>query len=222
MTDLTAKQQALEMSATLATVVHAIIRQQYGEEAYEWDPTTVFLEAKDDFHVDMDTAVMDRWSSIQVIMLTDGFFRRLDAFLGICNTLSAGQPFFQMFDPVTVEEAAWAITEVSLNRELLPFSYPVKKYLKTILKQDGYSPEAYPAIFREVFEVRPEASDIRRLLQDAHNQDNVELYIDEQLRDMVFQFNKIPSLKDLDDMIMRKSMDEYVSTLVGKQPVVAR
>lgn len=211
------KQQAFQSPETAATVVHAIMRQTFGEEVYDWDPLTCALEVKSEFSTEMDASTLDRWSAMQIVMTTDAFFKRLDAFLGICNTLNEGVPFFQVFDPVTVEEAAWAITEVSLNRELLPFSYPIRQYIRQILAADGYTEGDYPAVFEEVFKDNPDEKAIRRALADTsdpHNRDNVERYIDEQLADMVYQFNQIPELKDLDDMILRRSLDEYVSTLI--------
>jgi len=213
MGDFYAKKTALESSETLATVIHAIIHKQYGDEVYVWDPLTVSLEVRDDFKAEMDTVSMDRWSAIQIIMSSDAFFKRLDAFMGICNTLSSGAPFFQVFDPVTVEESAWAITEVSLNRELLPFSYPIKHYLEMILKKDGYNEGDYPGVFKEVFEARPRSLDIRKGLNELENRDNVESYIEEELTDLVSQFNKIPDLQHVDDMILRRSLDEFVGTV---------
>jgi len=213
MGDEYAKQQALQSSETLATVVNAIVRQHFGDEAYEWDPATVYLEMRDAFKAEPSAVVMDRWSAMQVVMTTDGFFRRPDAFLGICNTLTSGAPFFQVFDPVTVEEAAWAITEVSLNRELLPFSYPVRKYIRTILNQDGYTESEYPVIFKEVFKVKPVTPELREALRDLSNKDNVEAYVDEQLKDLVYQFDQISSLAGVDDLILQRSTDEFVSTM---------
>jgi len=218
MGELQAKQSALQTPETLATVVHAIVRKQYGEDAYGWDPTTVFLELQADFHADVDTTVLDRWSAISVIMTSDAFFKRLDAFMGICNTLSSGEPFFQVFDPVTTEEVAWAVAEVSLNRELLPFSYPIRKYMRMMLEQDGYDPMNYPDLFQEIMGKNPRAEEIRKIIGPSTNpnQGNIDGYIDEQLKDMVYQLNKIPDLKDLDDIILQRSMDEFVGTVVKK------
>lgn len=210
-------QEALQTPQTLATVVHAIMRKQYGDEVYGWDPITVALEAKDDWGTDMDSAVLDRFCAIQTVMSNDGFFKRVDAFMGICNTLNTGAPFFQVFDPVTTEEAAWGIAEVSLNRELLPFSYPVRKYIKMILDQDGYSESNYPEIFVEALQLKPDTQDIRINLGALNNRDNVESYLDEQLKDMCYQLNKIPGLESIDDIILRRSMNEYVGGLVGSE-----
>jgi len=218
MGELQAKQSALQTSETLATVVHAIVRKQYGEDAYEWDPTTIFLELQQDFRAEIETTVLDRWSAMSVIMTSNAFFTRLDAFMGICNTLTSGEPFFQVFDPVTTEEAAWAVTEVSLNRELMPFSYSIRRYMKMMLAQDGYDPMNYPAVFQEIMGKKPSAEEIRKIIGPSANANdsNVESYIDEQLKDMVYQFNKIPDLKNLDDIILQRSMDEFVGTVVQK------
>ena len=207
------RKEALESPQTLATVIHAIVREQYGEEAYTWDPLTVYLETTDDFRADMAAQAVDRWSAMQVIMLTDAFFKRLDAFLGICNTLAVGAPFFQFFDPVTTEEAAWAVTEVSLNRELLPFSYPIKRYLKIILKEDGYAEGDYPDVFEEVFRKAPSSEALRGTLRGLSNRDNTERFVDDQLRDLVVQFNRIPGLQEVDNIILQRSLDEYAGTV---------
>lgn len=205
------KSQALQSTESTATLIHAIIRHTYGEEAYDWDPLTVALEVQADFATEMSAEAVDRWSAITVVMTTDAFFKRLDAFLAICNTLNTGAPFFSVFDPVTTEEAAWAITEVALNRELLPFSYPIKQYLKRILAADGYGENDYPDIFREVFERHPSAQDVKEGLAATENRTNVDAYIDEQLHDLVSQFDKIDDLKTVDNLLMERSFEEALN-----------
>lgn len=204
--------QALESPETTATVINAIILSKYGEEAYEWDPLTVYLEVKDDFKAEMHPAVLDRWSAMQVIMTTGSFFNRLDAFLTICNTLSDGVPFFQIFDPVTVEEAAWGIVEVALNRELLPLSYSIKNYINIILNNDGYTPDVYPEIFKIILKPEINTKQILEesfeIYRDFNNLDNVEAFIDEQLKKVVSQFYKIPDLKSINPVILQKSLSE--------------
>jgi hypothetical protein len=208
MSDIVEKQVALQSTETMATVVHAIVRQQYGEPAYEWDPATVSLELRADFNAEISSPVMDRWCAMQTTLTSDAFFQRIDAFLNICNTLSSGVPTFQVFDPVTVEEAAWGLTEVALNREMLPLSNTVKNYLRTILKQDHYEEEDYPQIFREVLlgehkHDTPPSS--------FENTGNVEAYVDEQLKDLMYQIGKIPTLRG-QDIILARAMEEFVGT----------
>lgn len=217
MQDDIAIRAALESPETLATVIHAIILRQYGEIAYDWDPTTIYLELRDDFQAEIHSQTLDRWSAMQVVMVNDTFFKRMDAFLGISNTLAEGLPFFDMFNEVTTEEAAWAVTEVSLNRELLPFSYAVRKYLRMILDKDGYSEGNYPSALEEALTVgHPQAIDIRRALSGTENRDNTERFVDEQLKILVYQFNQIPSLKAVDNILLNRSMDEFVSTIIHR------
>jgi hypothetical protein len=213
--DLTAKREALGNVEASATLIHAIIREQYGEEVYDWDPLTVAMELRDDFRGEPAAEVLDKWGAIQIIMTSGAFFERLDAFMGICNTLASGQPFFSVFDPVTIEEAAWGVTEVALNRELRPFSYNIKQYLLKLLKADGYSENDFPPALKEVFDRSPSSDDIRETLDEAradvHNRNNVEAFIDDELKDMVSQFNKIPSMRQLDDMILSRGLEEFTS-----------
>jgi len=205
---------ALESSETVATVIHSIIRERYGMPAYDWDVLTVYLELKEDFRAEPSSETMNRWAALQTVMTSDAFFARLDAFLSVANTLAAGEPYFQVFDPVTVEEAAWTIAEVSMNRELLPFSYAIKQYLKQILRDDGYTHD-YPAVFDHVFEPE-ETPSLRKTLQEirrTENHDNVEAYIDDQLRDMISQFNKIPSLSNMDEILLQGEKETLVAQL---------
>lgn len=198
---------ALESPQTLATVVHAIMLDQYGEAVYDWDPVTCAMETAADFKAEICTPAMDRWCAMQAVMGSDAFFKRLDVFLNVCNTLASGAPAFEVFDPVTSEEAAWAIAEVALNRDMLPFSYPVRGYLRQQLKADGFDPDAgdLPPVFAEVFETRPDERKIREALSAGtaagSNAANIEQYLMEQLLDMEAQFNRIPDLKRVDDLI---------------------
>lgn len=199
---------ALESPQTMATVVHAIMLDQYGEAAYDWDPVTCAMEVSADFKAEICTPAMDRWCAIQAVMGSDAFFKRLDVFLNVCNTLASGAPSFAVFDPVTPEEAAWSIAEVAINRDILPFSHAIQGYLRQQLKADGFDPDSgdMPAVFAEVFERKPDERRIREELYGdgtaaSENAKNIERYILEQMMDIDVQFNRIPDLKRIDDLI---------------------
>ena len=199
---------ALESPQTMATVIHAIMLDQYGEAVYDWDPVTCAMEVSADFKAEICTPAMDRWCAMQVVMGSDAFFRRLDVFLNVCNTLASGAPAFEMFDPVTSEEAAWAIAEVAMNRDVLPFSYAIRGYLRQQLQADGFDPDAgdLPPVFAEVFEATPNERRIRegldgQLTVAASNAQNIERYLMEQMLDIEAQFNRIPDLKRVDDLL---------------------
>lgn len=213
MSETYAVQQLLQSSQTMATVVHAILHRKYGDEAYDWDVLSTFMQVQDDFKVEMSSAVLNKWGAIQVIMTTDGFFTRPDAFMAICNTLTTGNPFFDVFNPVTLEESAWGISEVSLNRELLEFTYPVRKYIELLLGPDGYSLEGYPDVFKQALE---DPENVRKVLKDVRgnpNNDALEEYIDDQLRDIASQFDQIPSMANIDNILMMGDSDRVVSSL---------
>ena len=212
------RKMALESPTTLGTVIHAIVIDQYGEEAYGWDPMTVYLELRDDFAAETCSEVMDRWCAIQILMTTDAFYSRLDAFLNICNTLASGSPAFDVFNPVTPEEAAWGVAEAALNRESLPFAHAVKKYVRASLKDEGYTEDSFPPIFAEIFAKAPSADDTRDAIEETKsaepglaeigNNENLDAYIADQMRDMVSQFNAIPDLAALDGIIAERGFDE--------------
>lgn len=198
---------ALESPQTMATVVHAIMLDQYGEAVYDWDPVTCAMEVAADFKAEICTPAMDRWCAMQAVMGSDAFFKRLDVFMNVCNTLASGAPAFEVFDPVTSEEAAWAIAEVAMNRDVLPFSYSIRGYLRQQLKADGFDPDSgdLPQVFAEVFEAKPDERKIREALEAGtaagSNAVNIEKYLMEQMLDIEAQFNRIPDLKRVDDLL---------------------
>ncbi len=187
---LTGSKQILESPYSLATVIRAVLHTQYGDEVYDWDPTTVFLEVKDDFRVEMPDTVISRWSAIQAAMVNDVFFKRVDAFLGICNTLTTGRPFFDMLSPTTLEEVAWGVAEVGLNRDILPFAPGVQVYVNALLKQDGYS--APPELLEVVMDAgkKPDLVELYR----SPNTDVLDSFVLGKMEDMVHQFGKIPEI----------------------------
>lgn len=202
-------QKLLQSGNTLATVINAIIVSNYGEEAYDWDPLTVAMELKDDFEVDVIPEIMDKWCAIQIIMGSDAFFKRIDAFLSICNTLSSGEPFFSAFDPVTVDEAAWAIAEVSMNRDMLEFSPTIKAYLRKRLDFENFSSK-YPKIFDEVLGSHPSSEDIREGLAEKEANVEVKDIINKNIGLMAAQFASIPELKGADLKIINDGIGKVI------------
>jgi len=210
------RRQALESSETTATVLRVILDEKYGESWYAWDPVTVALECQADWNADPSSESMDRICAVQAILASNAFFRRIDAFAGIVHTLNTGAPAFDAFDPVSVEEVCWAVAEVAFNRELLPFSYPVRIYIKKLLADDGYDETSCPDLLKEVFERDPGAAVVRKAVrtpdQSDANRDNVDKYVEEQLGDLSAQFDRIVDLKGLDDMIMARGLEEALET----------
>jgi len=195
---------ALQNPETSATLLNAILTRQYGEQWLEWDLLTIYLEIKSDFRIDPPSEVIDKIAAIQVIMTSDAFFQRLDAFLPVCTTLNTGDPSFIAFDPASVEEIVWGVSEVALLRDILPFSYAIKGYIKQVLRDDGYTELNYPEAIKIVFDPTPTSKEVKQaMLAGDLNKTNVEQYVDENLKDLIYQFNKIPSMSKIDDYIFK-------------------
>ena len=202
----TVRQDLLQSPETMATVVLAIIRDKYGDEAYWWDPLTVAMELKADFEVDPCPEVMDKWSAMQVVMTGDSFFNRIDSFFAVSNAFSSGDPFFGAFDPVTVEEAAWAVAEVGMNRDMLQFSPTIKQYCSIILTNNGYGKGNFPPIFDVVFDDDTTLKDIKAGLVSDENGKALHQYLTENVDDIAAQFDSLADLKNVDDDLLKKGL----------------
>lgn len=160
----------------------ALLQSQYGEDSYFWDPTTIWLEMRDDFNVEVDTDIMDKVGAAQVIMTSDAFFKRVDGFSNIANTLGGGDPGFQMMDPVTPEEAVWAIVEVAIMRDFLPLSPSVQSFIQALFS--GTDP--HPIVSYVVNSEEVDNEEIVRMAMEAAKspQDPTDEFIAEQFSDL--------------------------------------
>ena len=179
------RQDLIASPETMATVAHAIVRDKYGDEAYWWDPLTVALELKADFETDP------------------------------CPEFSSGEPMFGAFDPVTVEEAAWAVAEAGMNRDMLDFSPTIKSYCRVILEQDGYGEGSYPPIFGLVFNDGTKLRDVKAGLVSDENGRALKGYLMDNVNDIAKQLDSIPDLKGLDNDILRKGL---VTAMSDRRP----
>lgn len=207
------RQNLLQSPDTLATVLHAILRDKYGDEWYGFDQLSIMMDLQADFRCDPCPAAMDRIGAIQTLMTGDAFFNRIDAFMGVCNSFSSGQPFFGAFDPVTVEEAAWGIAEAGMNRDMLPFSPTIRQYCRVVLKQNGYGDGDYPPIFEAMFDDGVVGlGDIRSGLVSTENGEALNRYLREQSEDLAMQFDSLEDLKNVDDAILRDGLVRALAT----------
>jgi hypothetical protein len=211
---MSAIKTALESPETYATVLHAIIRRQYGDDAYDFDPLTVELELGDDFSAEIAVEAINRWSAMQVVMGSDAVFTRLDAFMGVCNSFAEGYPYFSVFDPVTTEEAAWGLAEIALNRDVLNFGYDIKTYLKRILTADGYSETRYPDIFGLVFGGLT-GHQARQIVKQPTNRDSISDYISDELKTMSTQLLAIQELSGLSKFVLNPGVTIDLPAYMG-------
>lgn len=134
---------------TTAIVLCYLLNDRFGDEFYLWEPTTIYLEIRDEWHIDPHPVCMDRISAGQVVMTTGAFFEDIGAFMAICNTFAGGAPAFTIQDRVEPHEIAWTIAEVGMFRDFRPFAPTIKDFVRLTLKLDGYGDD-YPEIYDEV------------------------------------------------------------------------
>ena len=203
----TARQSLIQSPNTFATVLHAIMRDMYGEEWYGFDQLSIAMDLQSDLKADPCPAALNRIAAIQTLMTGDAFFTRIDAFMGVCNAFASGDPFFGAFDPVTVEEAAWGIAEAGMNRDMLPFSPTIQRYCRIVLRQNGYGDESFPPIFGEMFkDGLVGLGDIRSGLASEENGEALREYLTGQCDDLAAQIDSMPDLRNVDDDILKKGL----------------
>ena len=202
-----------------ATVLNAMVLSKYGEEALDWDPLTIQMEIQDDFGVTPASEVMDKICAMQIVMGTGDFFRRVDAFRNVVNTIASGQPFFQTFTPLQAEEIAIALATVGMNRDMLPFAPSVQELVRISLMGDGYSEEEFPPIFSCVFDRKPSDAKVRGQLSDLlgrkgqelptaaeNNIANIDSLIRRRIVICLKQLDSLPGLSRVDDVVLEKGV----------------
>lgn len=209
--------RALESTETMAAVLYTILVNQYGEDWLEWDPVTIYLELREDFGAEPSSETMDRLSALLIALTTGEFFARFEAFAAVIHAFCEGAPSFSMFDPVEPEEIGWTVIELSLIRDLLPFGYSVREYIKTALHADGYSPAEPPPVLGHVLEVKdPSSNIIKELAGDVSEERGIQYasfdnYIDDQMRDLAYQFHELGMSDELTRLLAEKDLeDEFI------------
>ena len=202
-----------------ATVLNAMVLSKYGEDAIDWDPITIQMEIQDDFGVTPASEVMDKICAMQIVMGTGDFFRRVDVFRNIVNTIANGQPFFQTFTPLKAEEMAVAIATVGMNRDMLTFAPSVQELVRLSIINDGYDDEQFPPIFSCVFDRKPSDVKVRSKLSDLigrpeselptaaeNNIANIDYLLKRRIVICLKQLDSLPGLSKVDDVVLEKGV----------------
>lgn len=197
-----------------ATVLLAMLLSKYGEQALDWDPLTIRLEIQDDFRVEPASEVMNKICAMQIVMSSSDFFERIDTFINVCNSLAEGDPFFEVFTPLEPEEIAYAIATVALNRDMLPFNPTIKRYVKEVLKADGFTEDNYPEIFAPIFGKETSSQEIRHTVAKVMleptaadlNRQNINDMLTKNVGVLLRQFNELPGLTKIDDTVLSQGL----------------
>lgn len=189
-----------------ATLLHGMLVTQYGDDVYHWEPQTVMLEVRDDYQIDMAPEAVDRWSAMQLVMTTDLFFERVDAFLPICKALASGDPMFGLLIPVSGYEIARSVVEVALNRQMQPFNPFIIAAIEGMLAQDGMTTDS-SEFLADINSETAHDTQIREVLTKAFKDPNpnaqlLDQYVLEELKDIISQLNEVPRLSRVDDVLL--------------------
>ena len=188
----------LKEETTFAVILNAIMNEYYGDTEenswYEWDPTTIWLELKDDFGANIDVDILDKISAVQVVMMTDGFFKRAEVFSSVCNTFTSGSPSFTVFDPLEPVEVVWGIVELAMLRDFLPFTDNLKGLMQVVFDGQPVHPIVKYCINTENPESRIIINMVSELLESP--QGDIDEFIVDQVADLLVKVADIPLLAD--------------------------
>lgn len=108
-----------------------------------WTFETLAHEIQLEFGVTPLTANVHKVMAGVALQTSDEFFQDVRRFVELCNVLAGDDFDPTTFDPATCAEMAWAMTEVSLFRELPeeygdePFSEEIRGYIGAMLRLEG-------------------------------------------------------------------------------------
>lgn len=130
-----------ENDETFATTLAAVVFDEFGTEAVEWDPDTVRLELRKMLNADVPQVNIDKLFTIFTILASNQFQQDPIAFNACCQAMSNDESSFNLFNPVSCETAAWGLAEATLNdpqnMEENDFSLDVKAYIGVLLDVRG-------------------------------------------------------------------------------------
>lgn len=138
--DTYALQDILKDNQTFATVLLAIVLDEYGTEALEWEPEVTYQEIFEDFDVELPAVNQDKIQTIITALTTDQVQNDWLMFCHACNALNSVPIDFTSIDPPTPEEAAWAVTELAMVQDpedSSNYSPEVKRFIGTVCHMNG-------------------------------------------------------------------------------------
>lgn len=147
--------RALADGESFGTVLFLAVAAAYGTEPLDadWEPASLYAQLRDDFRVELGGAAFARLMAATAVVVSDRFFVNLPDFLDLANALNGAGFDPTVFDPVSIDEAAWAFTEALLLRSFLDAPVPaasvdVRAYLAAQLEEEGMlrAPDVLAAI----------------------------------------------------------------------------
>lgn len=132
----------LQNPESVGSAILIILMDRFGTGMFEWEPDTLRMEIQSNFDVIPPQENMDKIWALITVITTNLFYVSMEAFIHICNALGNEGVDFQNYDPATVDEMCWGITEASLvyppDKEDT-FSQEVLTYMRAQLAAEGFT-----------------------------------------------------------------------------------
>ena len=180
---------------SMATLLHAIAYKEFGEELYEWEPETVYLDINDAFGIEMPESNFNKLMALISAVSSDAFYKKWSSFDVVCGALSDGDP--SGHDELLVAEMAWGVIEVGLNDSTpSEFSHDVAAAVGALLVNEGFTKPLSSLSFAsmpEVYHGSDSGGDLRR--EDEISTEHagvVVTFIQEQAALLVSQLSALP------------------------------
>lgn len=128
---------------TLATTLLILCIDAFTMDFFDWEPETFDVETQRAFGAALPDVNRDKVWALVTVLSTDLFYKSLETFLPVCNSLSGSEADFDDYDPVTSEEAAWGVIETAIidpptNTTLgQRLSHEIRRYIGLTLKSEG-------------------------------------------------------------------------------------
>jgi len=135
--------EVLEDEKSFGTCLLALVLDNYGTEAFDWEPDTLRMQLKDDFSATLPLVNHDKLWSLIVAMTTNQFQLSAEIFSQTCRALNGDEAEFADFSPVDPDDLAWGVAEVVYNDPPDPqlgnneFSHEVARYTGLVLYNNG-------------------------------------------------------------------------------------
>lgn len=178
-----------------ASVLVGIILQDFGTDAFEWDPETLRMEIEEKYGLKSLHHVPENRLQAGIMSLTSNMWTQdVYQFNLVCNAFGDGEVPHQVYEPCGPDEIAWTLVEYSLMnppaRGETPidqqFSEPVRTYMAKILEHHGIRPMGFFTFLSDKYDI-PISDESDIILANAGFEEterqykNVKDYVEENL-----------------------------------------
>ena len=176
--------------STFSTSLLVIAVDRYGLEALSWEPETLIRELEEDFNTQIPQSNRDKLNAIITILTTNSFYSDPLVFWQITKAINGESvSWLNEHDPLTSDECAWAMIEISLNEgETQEMGEDIRVMVGELLRTEGF---VRPPKFLN-WAIMPESSVAGDRAADEakeKRQENLKEDLEETMRELLTQLD---------------------------------